>query len=109
MYLGQQGVLTILIVAEHGVLGDSLAGPADVSYLADTVLLVRYFEAGGAVHKAMSVVKRRAGGHETTIREYELTSHGLVIGEPLAGFHGVFTGTPLYSGAVASGEGTRDP
>jgi circadian clock protein KaiC len=109
MYLGQQGVLTILILAQHGVLGESLAGPADVSYLADTVILVRYFEAGGAVRKAMSVVKRRTGGHETSIREYRLTGRGVVIGEPLTAFHGVLTGTPLYGSDVAGGEGKQGP
>jgi circadian clock protein KaiC len=94
MYLGQKGVLTLLVVAEHGVLGEGLSAPADVSYLADTVILARYFEASGAVRKAISVVKKRTGAHETTIREYEISGAGIRIGEPLAGFHGVLTGTP---------------
>jgi circadian clock protein KaiC len=95
MYLGQKGVVTLLVIAEHGVLGQSLTGPADVSYLADTVILVRYFETAGAVRKAVSVVKKRTGAHEATIREYEITSAGIRIGEPLAGFQGVLTGTPV--------------
>jgi circadian clock protein KaiC len=98
MYLGQQGVLTVLVVAEHGVIGRSVAGPIDVSYLADTVILIRYFEAKGAVRKAVSVLKKRTGGHEKTIREYEITSSGLRIGEPLDAFQGVLTGLPSYTG-----------
>jgi circadian clock protein KaiC len=103
MYLGQKGVLTLLVVAEHGVLGDSLKGPADVSYLADTVILVRYFEAQGAVRKAISVVKKRTGEHEVTIREYSIGRRGIAIGEPLTGFQGVLSGTPSYA---APREGT---
>jgi circadian clock protein KaiC len=98
MYLGQQGVLTVLVVAEHGVLGRSVAGPIDVSYLADTVILIRYFEAKGAVRKALSVMKKRVGAHEKTIREYEITSSGIRIGEPLEAFQGVLTGVPKYTG-----------
>jgi circadian clock protein KaiC len=95
-YLGQRGVLTLVVVAEHGVVGN-VEGPADVSYLADTVLLVRYFEMEGAVRRAISVVKKRTGAHESTIREYEITRQGIRIGEPLAEFHGVLTGTPVYA------------
>jgi circadian clock protein KaiC len=95
-YLGQRGVLTVLVVAEHGVLGNALAGPAEVSYLADTVLLVRYFEAEGAVRRAISVVKKRTGAHESTIREYLISSDGIRIGDPLTSFQGVLTGTPTY-------------
>lgn len=98
MYLGQRGVLTILVVAEHGVVGRSVTGPIDVSYLADTVVLVRYFEARGAVRKALSVMKKRTGGHEKTIREYEITAAGVRIGEPLTEFQGVLTGVPEYTG-----------
>jgi circadian clock protein KaiC len=98
MYLGQQGVLTILVVAEHGVVGRSVAGPIDVSYLADTVILIRYFEAHGSVRKALSVMKKRTGGHEKSIREYDITSSGVLIGEPLHDFEGVLTGVPAYSG-----------
>jgi circadian clock protein KaiC len=98
MYLGQQGVLTVLVVAEHGVVGGAVKGPIDVSYLADTVILVRYFEAKGAVRKAVSVMKKRTGGHEKTIREYDITSSGVRVGEPLDQFQGVLTGTPAYMG-----------
>lgn len=105
MYLAQRGVLTLLVVAEHGVIGGPLKGSADVSYLADTVILVRYFEAQGAVRRAISVVKKRTGKHETTIREYELSARGIQVGEPLTSFRGVLTGTPdLERGTVASGE-----
>jgi circadian clock protein KaiC len=80
-----------------------MSGPADVSYLADTVILARYFEAHGAVRNAMSVMKKRTGGHEKTIREYELTGSGIRIGEPLAAFQGVLTGVPELSGAKGDG------
>jgi circadian clock protein KaiC len=106
MYLGQQGVLTVLVVAEHGVLGRPVAGPIDLSYLADTVILIRYFEAQGAMRKALSVMKKRTGGHEKTIREYEIGGAGIRIGEPLAELRGVFTGAPVPAGA-ASGAGER--
>jgi circadian clock protein KaiC len=106
MYLGQRGVLTILVVAEHGVVGRSIAGPVDVSYLADTVILVRYFEAQGAVRKALSVMKKRTGGHEKTIREYDVTSSGIHVGEPLADFQGVLTGVPVYTGEKSGAGGS---
>ncbi len=98
MYLGQKGVLSLLIVAEHGVVGRSISGPVDVSYLADTVILLRYFEAQGAVRKALSVMKKRTGGHEKTIREFEVTSSGIRVGEPIADFQGVLTGVPERTG-----------
>lgn len=98
MYLGQKGVLSLLVVAEHGVVGRSIAGPVEVSYLADTVILIRFFEARGAVRKAISVMKKRTGGHEKTIREYDVTSAGVRIGEPLEHFQGVLTGVPAYTG-----------
>lgn len=100
MYLGQRGVLTILVVAEHGVVGRSVSGPIDVSYLADTVVLIRYFEARGAVRKALSVMKKRTGGHERTIREYEITGDGIRIGEPLTEFQGVLGGVPEFTGTT---------
>ncbi|HET9595967.1 MAG TPA: ATPase domain-containing protein [Anaeromyxobacteraceae bacterium] len=92
-YLGQQGVLTFLIVAQHGIIGADLGAPADVSYLADTVLLLRYFEVGGGVRKALSVIKNRTGLHESTIRELRL-GPGVNVGPPLEGFRGVLTGVP---------------
>lgn len=97
-YLNEKGVLTILIVAQHGVLGSSIAAPIDVSYLADTVIMLRFFEANGAVHKAISVVKKRTGGHERTIREFDITDTELRVGEPLKAFRGVLTGVPQYTG-----------
>lgn len=97
-YLNEKGVLTILIVAQHGVLGTAVAAPIDVSYLADTVIMLRFFEANGAVHKAISVVKKRTGGHEHTIREFDITDTELKVGEPLKAFRGILTGVPQYTG-----------
>lgn len=97
-YLNQQGVVTIMVMAQHGFLGAMMATPVDVSYLADCVLMLRYFEAHGAVHRALSVVKKRTGKHEQTIRELEITSKGVRVGRPLTEFRGVLTGVPLYDG-----------
>lgn len=97
-YLNQRGVVTLLVMAQHGFLGTSMATPADVSYLADTVLMLRYFEAEGEVRRAVSVIKKRTGAHENTIRELKITSQGLRVGEPLTKFRGVLTGVPTYSG-----------
>jgi circadian clock protein KaiC len=99
-YLNQQGVMTIIIMAQHGFLGNAMSSPVDVSYLADTVLMLRYFEAHGAICRAVSVIKKRTGAHETTIRELTITSQGLHVGQPLAGFHGVLTGVPTYVGTT---------
>jgi circadian clock protein KaiC len=93
--LRQQGVVTIMLLAQHGFVGD-MDVPADISYLADTVLLTRFFEAGGRVRKALSVVKKRSGEHEDTIREFAITREGLRVGEPLTAFQGVLTGVPSY-------------
>lgn len=97
-YLGQRGVVTILIATQHGLIGTTMASPLDVSYLADTVILLRYFEAGGRVRNALSVVKKRSGKHERTIREFALRDGGIHIGAPLHDFHGVLTGVPTYTG-----------
>ncbi|HEY4089473.1 MAG TPA: ATPase domain-containing protein [Bryobacteraceae bacterium] len=97
-YLGQMGVVTLLVMAQHGMLG-SMSAPVDVSFLADTVILLRYFEAQGAIRQAISVVKKRRGAHERTIREMQLTLSGVVVGQPLREFDGVLTGVPRYSGA----------
>jgi circadian clock protein KaiC len=99
-YLGQQGVLTILVMAQHGLLGHAMESPTDVSYLADTVVLLRYFEAGGEVRKAVSVVKKRGGGHEASIRELKVGPGGVQCGAPLFEFRGVLTGVPEYRGAA---------
>lgn len=98
-YLNQQGVVTILIMAQHGFLGTNMLAPIDVSYLADTVLMLRYFEAEGAVHRALSVIKKRTGPHEDTIRELAITSGGIRVGKPLTQFRGVLSGIPTYEGA----------
>jgi circadian clock protein KaiC len=98
-YLNQQGVITLLVMAQHGFLGATMATPVDVSYLADTVLMLRYFEAGGAVRRAISVVKKRSGMHENTIREFRISSEGIQVGEPLVKFQGVLTGVPTFAGA----------
>lgn len=97
-YLDERGVLTIIIVAQHGLLGTQLETPADVSYLADAVLLVRFFEAHGGVRKAISVLKKRTGGHERTIRELSMSPSGISVGAPLERFHGVLTGVPVFRG-----------
>nr|WP_281720177.1 ATPase domain-containing protein [Nitrosomonas nitrosa] len=99
-YLNQKGVVTVLIMAQYGLLGQAEA-PLNLSYLADTVVSVRFFEAGGAVRQALSVMKKRSGRHEKTIREYQLVSEGgLHIGPPLKQFQGVLTGTPAFHGAI---------
>ncbi len=97
-YLDQQGVTTLLITAQHGMLGPAMSAPIDVSYLADAVLMLRYFEAAGEVRQAISVVKKRSGKHERTIREFGLDRGGVRVGEPLRDFHGVLTGVPTYVG-----------
>jgi circadian clock protein KaiC len=84
-------------VAQHGLVGDMKA-PVDVTYLADTVILLRYFEAVGAVRRAMSIIKKRTGAHEPTIREYRINDRGLTIGAPLNSFQGVLRGVPVYVG-----------
>ncbi len=97
-FLNQQGVVTLLITAQHGFLGTAMVTPIDVSYLADTVLLFRYFEAAGAVRNAISVVKKRTGHHERTIREMQMSDTGISVGRPLSEFHGVLTGVPIFQG-----------
>lgn len=97
-YLNQVGVASFLVLAQYGLLGGTMNSPADVSYLADNVLLLRYFEAHGEVRQAISVVKRRSGPHERSIREMQMSTGRLVIGEPLRNFAGVLTGTPEYRG-----------
>jgi circadian clock protein KaiC len=96
-YLGQQGVATILTLTQSGMVG-SMTTPIDTTYLADNVVLFRFFEAGGWVRRAISVVKKRNGYHERTIRELDMNEQGLLIGEPLEGFQGVLTGVPTFVG-----------
>ncbi|HEY4200165.1 MAG TPA: ATPase domain-containing protein [Devosiaceae bacterium] len=96
-YLNRQGATTFVTVAQHGLVGD-MKSPVDITYLADSVILLRYFEAMGRVRRAISVVKKRSGRHEDTIREYRIGPTGLTIGKPLADFHGVLRGVPTYAG-----------
>jgi circadian clock protein KaiC len=96
-YLNQKGVLTILVLAQHGLVGP-MDTPLDVSYLSDAVIMLRYFEHAGTVRRALSVVKKRSGQHEHTIREFQLGRNGITLGPPLAQFRGVFSGIPVYTG-----------
>jgi circadian clock protein KaiC len=106
-YLGQRGVTTMLLMTQHGIVSPDAATPVDASYLADTVMLMRYFEAAGEVRQAISVIKKRTGRHERTIRELSFDK-GLVVGEPLRNFQGVLTGTPQIIGKVPdNGTGRR--
>ncbi|WP_409318994.1 ATPase domain-containing protein [Pseudomonas sp. KCJK9016] len=97
LYLNRQGAATFITVAQHGVVGEMQA-PVDITYLADTVILLRYFEALGKVRRAISIIKKRTGSHESTIREYRISAEGLTIGEPLDAFQGVLRGVPTYLG-----------
>jgi circadian clock protein KaiC len=96
-YLNRQGASTFLTVAQHGLVGD-MKSPVDVTYLADTVILLRYFEAFGRVRRAISVIKKRTSAHEDTIREYRIDSRGITVGEPVMGFQGVLLGVPTLVG-----------
>ena len=105
-YLNRQGANTFLTVAQHGLVGD-MKSPVDVTYLADTVILLRYFEATGKVRRAVSVIKKRTGSHEDTIREYRISGKGLTLGAPLIEFQGVLRGVPNFVGgtAITMGDG----
>ena len=96
-YLGHKGVISILVVAQHGMVGH-MTVPVDLTYLSDTAVLLRYFEALGSVKQAISVFKKRSGRHERTIREFQLGAQGIRIGEPLVEFQGVLTGVPVFVG-----------
>jgi circadian clock protein KaiC len=104
-YLNRRGAATFMTVAQHGLVGDMKA-PVDVTYLADTVILLRYFEARGSVRRAISVIKKRTSAHEATIREYRIDGRGLTIGAPLSEFQGVLRGVPIYSGQSSLLEGS---
>src|SRR5579884_540158 len=97
-FLNYQGVASILIMAQYGILGQGMVSPVDVSYLADNILLLRYFENSGEVRQAISVVKKRSGSHERTIRESQLGPDRVRVGRPLAEFQGILTGVPEYVG-----------
>jgi circadian clock protein KaiC len=108
-YLNRQGAMTFLTVAQHGLVGD-MTTPVDVTYLADTVILLRYFEAMGRVRRAISVVKKRTGAHEDTIREFAIGGNGVTLGEPLTRFQGVLRGVPALVGdGVGDWAGDRSP
>lgn len=96
-YLNRKGVISILVVGQYGLIG-TMQSPIDMSYLADTVVLLRYFEAGGMVRQAISILKKRTGKHERTIREFRIDQGGIQLGQPLKEFHGVLTGVPVYHG-----------
>jgi circadian clock protein KaiC len=96
-YLNQQGVMTIMVLAQHGLIGP-MGSPIDVSYLADTVVLTRFFETLGSIRKAISIIKKRSGPHEATVRELSMSEEGLLVGQPLVDFQGVLTGVPTYLG-----------
>lgn len=96
-YLNQRDIVTLLLLANHGLVGQ-MNTPLDITYLSDTVLLLRYFEAAGRIRRAVSVIKKRTGSHEDAIREFKLTSKGVEVGEGLTEFSGVLSGTPSYHG-----------
>jgi circadian clock protein KaiC len=100
-FLNRQGATTFLTVAQHGLVGDMKA-PVDVTYLADSVVLLRYFEARGKVRRAVSVIKKRMGLHEDTIREFTISKGGLSLGPPLTEFQGILRGVPNYVGAAGA-------
>jgi circadian clock protein KaiC len=97
-WLGQRGTTTLMVLNQHGLFESTSRTPLDLSYLSDTLLLLRFFEYQGAIHRALSVVKRRSGPHEHTIREITLGSNGLTVGEPLRRFQDVLSGLPTYQG-----------
>jgi circadian clock protein KaiC len=99
-YLGEQGVLSLVVIPQHGLFGTGVQTPVDLSYLADNVLLIRYFEHAGRVRKAISAVKTRGGPHEDSIREYRIGANGVSVGAPLTQFQGILTGAPTYTGSA---------
>ncbi|WP_105428012.1 MULTISPECIES: ATPase domain-containing protein [Neorhizobium] len=107
-YLGQRGVLTILVLAQHGLVGP-LEAPLDLSYLSDSVVMLRYFEVQGTVRRAISVVKKRSGRHEHSVREFNLSDNGIKLGPPTLEFTGVLAGSPYFSAApvTSSADGTN--
>jgi len=102
-YLGQRGVVSIIVGVQQGMLGVGMTNAVDASYLADNVIMLRYFEADGEVRQAISVFKKRGSAHERTIRRFEIGTDGLRVGPVLKDFHGVLTGVPTYHGAGSDG------
>ncbi len=110
-YLREKGVAVLVTLAQHGVVGESMQVPLDVSYLSDTVILLRYFENKGVIRKAISVVKKRSGQHEPTLRELAMGAGGVHVGPPLQEFRGILTGSPVYEGStpmLREGDAPRD-
>jgi circadian clock protein KaiC len=105
-FLSHRGVVSIMTVAQHGLMGN-MQSPVDLTYLADTVILLRYFEESGRIRKAVSIIKKRIGKHEDTIREFKLDANGLRVGEPLENFQGVLTGVPTFKGSSKQMLGER--
>jgi circadian clock protein KaiC len=108
-YLNNSGVATFMVVAQSGYMGQAMSTPVDASYLADSVLLLRYFEHAGNLKKAISALKKRTGGHETAIRELRFDETGIRVGEPLVKLRGVLTGVPTdvsvqMAGVAVQGE-----
>jgi circadian clock protein KaiC len=103
IYLNNRGIVTLMILAQNGMIGHGMQTPVDVSYLADNILLLRYFEAHGEVRQAISMIKKRSGPHEHSIRELRLGPKGINVGQPLKDFQGVLTGTPFWTGRTNGG------
>ena len=101
-YLNQQGVMTVMVLAQHGLIGN-MGTPIDVSYLADSVVITRFFEALGEIRKAISIIKKRSGAHEGAVRELKMGPGGVHVGAPLENFQGVLTGVPAYLGGGRGG------
>jgi circadian clock protein KaiC len=99
-FLNERSVATLVILAQHGTVGAAMPTPVDLSYLADSIVLFRFFEASGRIRKAISVVKKRTGHHETTIRELKIGPRRLHVGEPLTDFQGILTGVPQFTGSA---------
>jgi circadian clock protein KaiC len=96
-FLGNRGVVTIMVMAQHGLIGPNMVSAVDVSYLADCVLLLRYYELDGELHKVVSVMKKRSGAHERAIRELNMSETGITIGEPLINLRGILSGIPVLT------------
>jgi circadian clock protein KaiC len=107
-FLGHRGIASILVGVQGGLIGTSMVTPGDASFLADSVILLRYFEHLGAVRQAISVVKKRSSNHERTIREFRLDAGGVHVGAPLSEFHGVLTGIPRFIGETVTLMGRLD-
>lgn len=108
-YLSERGVASILTMAQAGLVGAAMTSPVDLSYLADTIVMFRYFETAGRLSKALSVLKKRSGAHEETIRAFDMGPEGIRIGPPLSNMHGVLTGLPRLMDTGADGSPRRDP